>query len=250
MKSKTVIAAFAVSLALCLPAGADSLLPPMTYSGNLVYDPITDPQIPILPPLPITGPGDYYAGGDPGGGTLASVILDPFQMIRVNGNAPTPGTTGGQVGVAYWFEVISPLQFVPVEIVASGSQSGRSASHFAIQDLGGFNLVDVGTDYQNNPGLWSYDQTLLLYGDTPYRVFMDISGNACYNPGSCNYPDFGAWLDPTFSVDPKLGHLIFSDGVGNDPAAVPGPIAGAGLPGLIFAGGGLLGWWRRRRKIA
>jgi hypothetical protein len=83
-------------------------------------------------------------------------------------------------------------------------------------------------------------------------TIVDGSGGVLFSTGSITIGSKHFTFD-NISSTTGIGILVQNSSlVGIDNiqfiAHTPGPIVGAGLPGLILASGGLLGWWRRRQK--
>jgi hypothetical protein len=117
-------------------------------------------------------------------------------------------------------------------------------------------VYGVGFDFVNNgPPLFSPQYTVFItFGDKssvnkllpiefqPQTGFFGVTSDSLISSIALGLPD-GGTTQFGFFAETNLT-------IGTSPSAVPGPIAGAGLPGLLLACGGLLAWWRWRQKTA
>jgi uncharacterized protein (TIGR03118 family) len=145
----------------------------------------------------------------------------------------SPGLPNGLVRLisraslnAPWGLAIAPLNFGGVGGALLVGNNGDGTIDAFDPPTGAFlgQLLDPIGNPITNPGLWSLSFREAGNGFDPNALFFDAGING--------------------EVDGLFGEIQVA------PSSVPAPVAGAGLPGLMLASGGLLAWWRRRRKIA
>jgi hypothetical protein len=194
----------------------------------------------------LCGSSDTASAAFPG---IGNDPLGPALLITLNSNGTATLSNGPSIGIPYDGNEDT---YIGVTNNSGGSVSGITLRAPSSVGIFGFDGDGVGTmPATGYPGVGS---GTVQYGtpnahDTfgyggPIGFFSGITSGGGFDTGFLNF--FGSLANNAstwFSLEEPLTSASFIVTPG-----VPGPVVGAGLPGLVAAFGGVVGWWRRRRQ--